>query len=351
MAKTNATQTPSALELSGFCTEVAMMLSSGMPLYDGMETLAQTNSKTPEADLYAKASQAVTRTGSLYDALKEDSRWPAYLTEMVGIGERTGRLEEVMNGLARYYERENRIRAAVMSAVTYPIVLGVMMLLIVLIMILKVLPVFRRVLSGMGIAMTASGNTLMNIGVATGWVVLVLVGLVVLATLVIVALTRTKKRESVMGFVQKLFPPIAKLNRKLSSSRMASVLSMMLSGGFPLDEALNMVPSVLPDKSAAQAIGEIRKKMENGTAFADAINDSGLFDEMHSRMIRMAIAAGREDEVMAKIAAIYEEQVEDGIASLVSIIEPTLVALLSIVIGAVLLSIMLPMAGIISSII
>ena len=350
MAK-NGKRGPGPAELSAFCSQVALMLGSGMALYDGMEALANAAQGSAEAELYKTVSDAVTETGSLYEALKRDDRWPAYLTEMTAIGERTGRLEEVMNGLAEYYEREGRIRRAIVSAVTYPIVLGVMMLVIVLVMILMVLPVFRRVLSSMGVAMTETGEMMMGIGTTVGWVVLVIVGILVACVLVCVILMRTNAREKTLSFLQGIFPPLHKLSGRLASSRTASVLSMMLSGGFPLEEALQMVPAVLPDKAAADEVASMRDKMSNGTSFADAVAESKLFDPLHSRMIRMGVEAGREDQVMAKIATTYEDEVEEGIAGLVSIIEPTLVALLTIVIGAVLLSVMLPMAGIISSIV
>ena len=130
----------------------------------------------------------------------------------------------------------------------------------------------------------------------------------------------------------------------------ASVLAMMLSSGFPLEQALEMVPLVLPDAEAAGEIAKIREKMGEGVSFSDALTGSAMFDEIHRQMLRMGIAAGREDQVMSKIAQTYEQQVEESISGLVSIIEPTMVAALSIVIGAVLLSVMMPMAGIISSI-
>lgn len=351
MAKrSNENRGPAPAELSGFCAEVALMLGAGMTLTDGMESMAENNRDSSNAKMYAALAQSVLETGSLYEALRKDSSWPTYLTEMVGIGERTGRLEEVMNGLSEYYEREGRIRSAIVSAVTYPVMLGVMMLLIVLIMILKVLPVFRRVLSSMGVAMTASGNMMMQIGVSMGWIVLAVVGVIVIAVLACVLLLKTGMRDKVMDTLRSVFPPLKRLSLRLGSSRVASILSMMLSGGFPLDEALHLVPNVLSDKIASQEITRIRQKMDGGTTFSDALTDSKLFDPMHTRMIRMAIAAGREDQVMDKVARVYEEQVEDGVAGLVSIIEPTLVALLSVVIGAILLSVMLPMAGIISSI-
>ncbi|MBQ6528732.1 MAG: type II secretion system F family protein, partial [Clostridia bacterium] len=158
-----------------------------------------------------------------------------------------------------------------------------------------------------------------------------------------------KHREKVLAFIQKVFPPLARLSRKLSASRVASVLSMMLSGGFPTGEALDMTAAVLTDKDAAAKVRSIRENLDAGHSFADAVSETHLFDELHDRMIKMGSATGREDQVLGKLAELYEEQAEDDITRLVSIIEPTLVALLSVVIGAVLLAVMLPMAGILSS--
>ena len=114
----------SAAELSVFCGQVALILEAGLPLYDGMETLAGADKASENADIYLSASKGVTETGSLYDALKEDRRWPDYLVEMVGVGEQSGKLDQVMRGLEEYYAREDRIRSSVISAVTYPLGLG-----------------------------------------------------------------------------------------------------------------------------------------------------------------------------------------------------------------------------------
>ena len=336
-------------EVSSFCTQVGLILNAGLPLYDGMETLAETARDSEYADLYESASRGVTETGSLYEALKRDERWPKYLVEMTGIGEQTGQLEKVMTSLADYYDRETHIRSAVVHAVTYPLVLGVMVVLIVLIMLWKVLPVFSRVLASMGMELTGTGRILMNLGSAVGWVVLALVGLSVLIVIAGALLMRTSKKDAVLGVVRRLFPSIRRLGLKLNASRVASVLSMMLSSGFPTAEAFRIMPSVLSDEETARKVEGIRKSLDEGEGLADAISESKLFDGLHDRMIRMGVAAGREEQVMERIADIYKEDVEDGIARLVAIIEPTLIALLAVVIGAILLSVMLPMAGILSS--
>ena len=339
----------SSAELSSFCGQVALILEAGLPLYDGMETLAQTDKASAHADMYQKVSRGVTETGSLYEALKQDPEWPSYLVEMAGVGERSGNLERVMRGLEAYYAKEDRIRAAVSGAVAYPLVLGAMLVVIVLIMLWRVLPVFQRVMADMGTSMNASGNFLMRAGAAAGWIVLAVTGLAVAAAAAALLGLRSSKADRVREILWKLFPPIRTISRRLSASRAAGVLSMMISGGFPMEEALSMTGKVLTDKEAAAQVERIRTGMEAGESFADSIAKTGLFDDLEERMIRMGSATGREDQVLAKVADLYEEQAESDIGRLVSIIEPSLVALLSVVIGGVLLSVMLPMAGILGA--
>ena len=227
------------MELSSFCSEVALMLGAGMALYSGMEALEKTYENDPHAQLYQAISSGVVETGSLHDALEATHAFPRYMVEMCGIGEQTGHLEEVMQGLSVYYERESRIRQAVRSAVTYPLVLAVMMVLI-----LKVMPVFRRVLGSMGVAMTSSGSAMMAVGTVIGWAVLVLVLLCTAGIVACVLLLKTQRRERVLAALRRVFPPLRQLSLRLASSRAASVLAMMLSGGFPLEQALEMVPLV-----------------------------------------------------------------------------------------------------------
>ena len=339
----------SSAELSSFCGQVALILEAGIPLYDGMETVAQTAKDSDYAELYTAASQQVTATGSLYEALKADKRWPDYMTEMVGIGERSGQLDRVMRNLEEYYAREDRIRASITGAVTYPMVLGAMLIVIIGILLLRVLPVFNRVMNSMGITMQQSGNVFLNIGTILGWIVLILTAVLLLAVFIFAILMRTKHRARILDTLQNVLPSMHRIRKSLSASRVAGVLSMMLEGGFQTGEALSMASSVLDDADAASKVDRIRQELEQGSTFAQALTETELFDELQSRMITMGDATGREDQVLKKIAALNEEQAESDISRLVSIIEPTLVAVLAIIIGAVLLSVMMSMAGILTN--
>ena len=341
----------SSEELSSFCDQIALMLSSGMTLRDGIEMLAEDEMKGNEkVHPYTNLYKVVDETGSLYVAMKENEEdWPSYMIEMVDIGEQTGRLEDIMNSLSTYYQREGRIRSAAVSAITYPLVLGVMLVVIIGILLWRVLPIFRRVLASLGVDSSSSGSVLMQIGSWAGWIVLGLIGLVVLCAIVIVILTKTKLKDKTLSFLKNLFPPVRKLTEKLSASRVAGILGLMMQSGFPMENALEMAPAALADQESVDKVRFIRDEMKKDQTFQEALAKSGLFADFYNRMVKVGAASGHEPQVMEKIAEIYEEQVEDGLDHLISIVEPTLVALLSIVIGAILLSVMLPMAGVLSS--
>ncbi len=336
------------VELSSFCSQISLMLKAGMPLDAGLELLAS-NRNEKEAEAFGKMHQSMLETGSLYDAMEKDGRFPEYLVEMTGIGERTGHLEDVMRGMTAYYEREARMKDALRNAVAYPLVLGSMLVVIVLILLWKVLPVFRRVLSSMGVSAAQSGGGLMQVGATIGWIVLAVVGVVLLGVLACLILAKTKVKDKMMRILRKLIPALGDLSMHISGSRVASVLSMMLSSGFLMEDALNTVPRVLDDSEAVEKVKAIGEKINMGETFSDAIAVSGLFDELHTRLLQTGVMTGSEDMVMEKIAATYEEETEVSIARIIAVIEPTVVALLSIVIGAVLLSVMLPMASILTS--
>jgi len=227
-------------------------------------------------------------------------------------------------------------------------VLGVMLVVIIAILLWRVLPVFRRVLESLGVD-ASGGSALMRFGTAAGWIVLALIGVIVIAAAAVLVLLRTKHRARTLAFLKDLFPPVRRVMQKLSSARVAGILGLMLGSGFPMESALEMAPAALTDEEAIAKVRTIREHMMQDETFSEAVGQSGLFADFHNRMLKVGAVSGHEPQVMAKIAEIYEEQVEDDLGRLISIIEPTLVALLCVVIGAILLSVMLPMAGVLSA--
>ncbi len=331
----------SADELSILCEQIALIVRSGLPLHDGVEALCDNYKNTRYAERFDRMRQEVLSTGSLYRGLVTAGIFPTYLSEMANIGEQAGELETVMAGLALYYQREAKIRRAVVNAIAYPLILLAMMGTLIAVLIGGVLPIFDGVFRSMGI--DAATNPWLAAGVGTGRVVLLCAAVliaVVLLTLLIMRLDRSGKARAT---VLKCIPALRRTGDKVSASRFASVMAMMMKSGYPLDESLKLVGGVIADEDVARRVHACREKMAAGVSFPDAVEQLHIFEPLHLRMIRVGAAAGQTDGVMRKLAEIYEDAADDAITQAVSVIEPTLVALMSVVIGAILLAVMLPL--------
>jgi type IV pilus assembly protein PilC len=331
----------SADELSILCEQVALILRSGLPLHDGVEALCDNYRGTRYAQRFDRMHGTVLATGSLYRGLVDAGIFPTYLREMANIGERTGELDNVMGGLALYYQREAKIRRAVVNAIAYPLILIAMMGTLVAVLIGGVLPIFDGVFRSMGV--DTATNPWLNAGVGTGKVVLVAAAAVIAAVLLTLLLIRLDRSGKVRQAVLSCVPALRRTRDKVSASRFAAVMAMMLKSGFPLDESLKLVSGVIADEDVAARVRTCREKMAQGIRFADAVEQLNIFQPLHERMIRVGEVTGQVDGVMKKLAEIYEDEADDAITHAVSIIEPTLVALMSVVIGAILLAVMLPL--------
>jgi len=336
-------------EIAMFCEQVALVLKSGIPLHDGVEALCENYKDARYGDKFEILDQVVRETGSLGEAVDAVGIFPPYMVNTVKIGERAGTTDSVMEALGAYYAREGQIKRAVKNAITYPLVLIAMMAIVIVVLVIEVLPIFTQVFRNLGTEMSESSVAIMNFGLAAGQTVLVLVAAIIVIAAVLFILYKTRLRDQVMTFIRKIFSPIAEITKKTSAGRFASVMAMMMSSGFPLEEALSLIPEVLSDEEAKKKVAKCRELMAEGVSFPLAVETCGIFEGIYSKMIRVGFVAGQMDSVMVKLATIYEDEIDDSIRRMVSLIEPTLVAVLSIIIGAVLLAVMLPLASIMSS--
>ena len=337
-----------AEELSLFCEQVAMILHAGIPLYDGIETLAVSYKDSRYGDRFLELYQAVIKYGQLSDALEKSNLFPPYLVAMTRIGERAGRLDEVLSALSRYYSFEAELRDTVKNAVLYPTVLILMLAVVIAILVVSVLPIFSRVFESLG-ASTGGDLGVMAVGVGVGRAVLIVVGVVIVALGVVALLLRSKKRKETLEFLSKASPGIARVRMRISAGRFANVISIMLISGYPLESAMEIAKSVVEDDDYRARIGVCQSEMQKGKTFVEAVSKASLFEELHEKMLTFGAAAGQLDAVMAKLADIYGDEARNSIHSLVSLIEPTLVAILSVVIGGILLSVTLPLLSVLSA--
>lgn len=337
-------------ETALFCEQIAMLLKSGILLGDGISALCDAYRGSRYGARFEALRSDVARTGCLYEAVRDSGLFPGYMVQMVRIGEKSGALEEVMASLASYYEREASLRRSIRSAVVYPLVLIAMMSVLIVVLAVKVMPVFEEVFQNMGGDMPASSRSLMLFGQTAGSVILVLLGALLILALVTALLLRTSLRQRTLDWLCRLLPAFRRINEKLSSARFAAVMGKLLTSGFPISEALDLIPDLMTDESTKRRAVDCKKAIEGGASFSDAVEKTRMFSDIYNKMIRVGNAAGQLDAVMNRLAALCEDEADEDIKRMAGVIEPLIVAFLAVVIGAILLSVMLPLASILSSV-
>lgn len=351
MAKNKRLKQLSAQDISLFCDQIALVLHAGIALYDAMSMLRESYAGTAMENKIDAIDESIRETGSLYEAMESAGCFPSYAVYMVRIGERSGNLESIMTALSDYYAWEDKVRGAVRNAVFYPAMLIAMMAAVIVVLITSVFPVFTQVYESLGVGLSRSSQMVVGLSLGFGRGVLIVAVLLVAAIAAVALLMRSNRRAHVADVLMRAFPPVRRALDKIESGRIALALSMLMTGGYPLEEALSMVQDVLTDSTAREKVRRCCELMEGGASFAQAMEEARLFEPMYVQMCRVGFAAGQIDTVMKRLAEIYDEETDAEIRRLVSYIEPVLVAVLSIVVGAILLSVMLPLMSLMSSMI
>ncbi len=280
-------------------------------------------------------------------ALLESRRFPKYVVEMAAIGEVSGRLDEVMLALADYYDGVRSVERSIKSALLYPAIMAIMMLAVLLVIIVKVLPVFHLVFQDLGAGMSPFALALMNFGVLIGenalWISIVVA---LFFGAVLFCLWNERGRAAAARLGRKLF---SGLQKEIGITRFASSMSLMLRSGLDIDASLAMTANVIHDGRIASQIAATRDFIDRGESFPNAVTKSGLFSGLHGAMLTLGFKTGTTDQVMENIARSYEEKVGDRISVLISAIEPIIIAALSVLAGMILLSVILPLMGVMAS--
>lgn len=336
-----------------FCEQMGMILKAGMSATEGIMLMKEDAGQEagPLRKLYEEIQANLEETGVFYDALEETGAFPDYMIHMTRIGEQTGNLDEVMEGLAAYYEREENMVQDIKSAITYPLLMLGMMLVIFLVMMIQVLPVFAQVYAQLGGQLTGMAAVLLKAGEGIrqyyGWIVLVLF---VLAGGCIWLLGTAKGKEQFRRMAGRFFGTRHIMDR-MQLARFASGMSMALRSGMDYDGAFQMVDALLAgDASMKQKIRSCQEQMEDGETFSAATVQAGIFTGLYGRMLYIAERTGDTDRALTKIALQADDEVTAQIQNFISVLEPTLVAILSVLVGGILLSVMVPLMGILSNI-
>lgn len=310
--------------------------------------LAEDNQSAEGKRIVAALLDTVELGGTLSYALKQTKAFPQYMIKMVGIGEESGKLEAVLDSLCAYYERQEAIAKNIRGAVTYPLVMIAMMVAVILVVIVQVLPVFAGVFEQLGSEMSGFVLGIMQFGEAVSRYVVVIVIVVAAVIVLYFVLRRTQGgKRFLSGVYERLF---RKTSLAVASGRFASAMALMLGSGMDVDQSLDMALELIDNGGTRKKILEVKERSAQGIAFSEAIVDVGLFSGLYGRMIAVGFKTGTMPTVMQRIAQHYEEEADRRMGSILAALEPTLVAVLALIVGLILLCVMVPLMGVMSAI-
>lgn len=338
-------------ELSYFCGQMSLILKAGISSIEGLYMMQDDSEATEEERrLYSEIKAHLDDGGYLYEAFERTGAFPAYMVKMTRIGEETGTLDNVMDALRRHYNREEEIRLSIRQAVTYPVVMAGMILVVILVLLLEVMPVFRQVFRQLGSEMTGFAGLLFNIGDAIRSYSIVFVAILVIFLILVIICTRTDKgRKAGLSFLSR-FKFFRRLRNDIATSRFADGLALALRSGFSPDFGIDMVRDIIEDKVFTAKIDDCKQKLTDGAPFDEALKQSGILSGVNARMMTIGHRTGSSDVVMEQISDISQKRIDTSISNALGTIEPVLIVVLSLVIGAILMSVMFPLLGIVSSI-
>lgn len=335
-------------QLSVFCSQLTLVIGSGISPYEGMMVMAETGDETEKA-LFLKIAEDIDETGSLAEALKRN-QFPHYMVEMIRLGEEAGETDRVLEELAFYYERESTIRESIRSGLTYPAIMAIMMLAVIAILLIKVMPIFSQVFHQMGTEMSGISKGLLSVGQFLGTYGMIPLGLIICLILAVYILIRIRKGMAWLSGLGRKFTFIREVHEMKSRAAIASGIATALKSGLVPERALEISAELVEDPKIREKIEDAKKKVEEGEQMAKALRETGLFGGMYAKLMVMGEKTGDLDQVMSKVAKMSAEEVDDTINRRLALVEPALVITMSVVVGIILLSVMLPLLGILSGI-
>ena len=332
-------------EVAGFTRQFATMVDSGLSISRSLAVLsAQVENKYLAAKL-REIREDVEAGSSLSQALAKHPKVfdPLYVS-MVQAGEVGGSIDQVLKSTAAQLEKQVELNRKIRGAMMYPIIVCSVIGVIFIVMMTLIVPIFKKLFASLGGQLPLPTQILIKISnVLISWQVLVVIALVVGAIWGFHRWINTEKgRHAWDGF--KMRPPIfGPLVHKAALARFSSTLSSLLSAGVPAMESLDIVSQAAGNVIVAEATMDIKNGVREGKAFAEPMRDHEVFPALVVQMVEVGEQTGALDEMLQRVSDFYMGEVDQTVDNLTSILEPFLVVIMGVVVGAIIISLYLPM--------
>lgn len=338
-------------DLALFCRQFSTMIDAGVPLLASLDILkSQTTNKTLHATIQDVRSH-LEQGDTLSEAMRAYPKvFPPILVNMVEAGEVGGALDQVMSRLAVHFEKEHEIVEKVKSAMTYPLVVLGVAVLAVIFLLTFVLPTFTEMLRGMNVPLPLPTRIVMGISglLRRFWFVTpLLIGGIAFGA---ARLFQTAEGRRWKDRVILKVPIFGDVIRKMIVSRFSRTLGTLLRGGVPVLQALEVVKRTVGNVIVAAGIEQAQTAIRDGRGMSQPLEACGVFPPMVVQMISVGEETGALDNLLEKVSVFYDQEVEQAVNRLSSLIEPVLIVFLGGTVGFIVISILLPMFSIVGGV-
>lgn len=330
-------------DLAVFSRQFATMIAAGLPLVQCLQTLGMQMERPRFREIIAKVAADVEAGATLSEAL---ARFPRVFDELyvnlVHVGETGGVLDSMLARLSTYLEKAQALRHRVQMAIVYPLLVLSIAVLVVAFLMVFIIPIFAAFFQKAGVPLPLPTRMVIaasNAVVRYWWLMLACVGA---AAYGLRAWYRTDSgRLTIDRFLLRapLFGPLA---RKIAIARFTRTLSALLGGGVPIIDALRITAKTAGNRVVENAVMAARERVMAGQTLGERLKDSGVFPPMVVQMVIVGEHTGALDNMLAKVADYYEDEVDVAVAGLTSLLEPILIVVLGVIIGGIVISIYLP---------
>ncbi len=331
-------------DITIFSRQLATMMSSGVPLVQAFEIVGRGHENAGMQDLILGVKADVEAGNSLTEALKKRPlQFNELYTNLVEAGEHAGILEAILHKLATYMEKTEALKGKIKAALFYPAAVVVVACIVVSILMIFVIPQFSSLFSNFGAELPALTQFLIdssNFFVAYWWAIFGIAGGTVFGLLEL----KKRSRAFQQGLERMMLklPVLGVVLEKAAIARFARTLETMFAAGTPLVEAMVSVAGACGNIVFYNAGMRIRDDISTGTQLQSSMRDTGLFPNMVVQMVAIGEESGSIDTMLGKVADWYEQEVDDAVDALTSLLEPAIMAFLGVVIGGIVIGMYLP---------
>ena len=331
-------------DLTMFTRQLATMMKAGVPLLQSFDIVGKGHSNPSMAKLIQDLRNDVETGTSLNRAFR---KFPLYFDplfcNLVGAGEQAGILEDLLTRLAIYKEKTLALKGKIKSALTYPIAILAVALVVTAVIMIWVVPAFKQVFSSFGADLPTPTVVVMAISdFVVEWWYVIFGSLFAGLYLFFQAWRRSLRMQQVMDRLLLRLPIFGSVIRKATIARWTRTLSTMFAAGVPLVEALDSVGGASGNNVYLEATKRIQTEVSTGTSLTVAMQNVNVFPSLVTQMVAIGEESGALDSMLGKVADFFEEEVDEAVSALSSLMEPLIMVILGVLIGGLVVAMYLP---------